>query len=277
MTTSEQIERELTSIISRYHDKVHSELQDRWNNWNIDLEKKEIKEVVCGILSRQVSIVINYSSSPNLWNGDMAPIILRCMADNYINLAWILKGPEERSRKFILHGLGQAKLAMEHRKKQLKNDGHDPEGDSFIRTTEMWINAQRHTFLTEVNLGSWSELNTRKMAEEAGCIDFYNLVYQPFSTASHNMWNHISRYNLIPSDNPLHMFLMKPIVVQHDPELEYLELGAKYLSKMFKLFDETFNHFSKDQSSFKLLSSELNRIFNELNKDDSSTTNTGRN
>lgn len=204
----------------------------------------------------------------------MAPIILRSLADNYINLAWILKNPEQRSRKFILHGLGQAKLSLEHRKKQLENDGYDPQNDPSIDATEKWINAQRYTFWTEVNLGSWSETNTRKMAEEAGCIDFYNHVYQPFSTAAHNMWNHISRYNLTYSENPLHMFLLKPIVIRFDPELEYLELGAKYLSKMLKLFDTTFNYTSKVQSSYELLRKELNRIESELRN---ATSNSGQN
>ncbi len=257
---NEQARLDITSAISIYIDNIYLELKDRWNNWDVDLTRKEIKEVVCGILSRQVAILTNYSSSPNLWNGDMAPIILRSLADNYINLAWILRNPEERSRKFILHGLGQAKLTLEHRKKQLENDGFDPKNDPIIDATEKWINTHRYTFWTEVNLGSWSEMNTRKMAEEAGCIDFYNHVYQPFSTASHNMWNHISRYNLTYSENPLHMFLLKPIVVRFDPELEYLELGAKYLSKMFKLFDTTFNFKPKVEPSFEHLRNELNRI-----------------
>jgi hypothetical protein len=58
---------------------------------------------------------------------DIAPIILRCMADNYINFSWIAQSPEDRSRKFILHGLGLEKLNLEQRKQQVAKEGIDPE------------------------------------------------------------------------------------------------------------------------------------------------------
>ena len=48
------------------------------------------------------------------------------MVDAYITLAWIFDDPLERSRKFLLYGLGQAKLSNEHRKAQLQADGIDP-------------------------------------------------------------------------------------------------------------------------------------------------------
>jgi hypothetical protein len=212
-------------------------------------------------------------TKPNFWNGDMAPIILRSLADNYINLAWILKSPDDRAGKFIRYGLGQAKLNLEHRKAQLEQDGMNSKHDVITQATEQWINAQRYTFWTEVNLGSWSEMSTRKMAEEADCLDFYNYVYQPFSAATHSSWNHISTYNLEYSDNPFHMFLLKPKVTRFDPELEYLELGAKYLSKMFKLFDSSFNYESSIPSSFALLSEEINRIETELSNAQSDRSN----
>lgn len=60
----EQARLDITSAISTYVDNIYLELQDRWNNWDIDLTKKEIKEVVCGILSRQVAILTNYATSP---------------------------------------------------------------------------------------------------------------------------------------------------------------------------------------------------------------------
>jgi hypothetical protein len=37
-----------------------------------------------------------------------------------------------------------------------------------------WLKSQRIPQLLEVNLGSWSGLTVRKMAEEAECLDFYN-------------------------------------------------------------------------------------------------------
>lgn len=265
MMSNEQAQLDITSAISKYVDVIYIELKERWNSWRIDLTKKEVHQVVGGIMSRQVAVMTNFASSPNFWNGDMAPAILRVLADNYINLAWILKDPEDRAGKFIKYGLGQAKLNLEHRKAQMEKDGMNAKDDILMQASERWINAQRLTFWTEVNLGSWSEMSTRKMAEEADCIDFYNYVYQPFSAATHSTWDHISRYNLEYSDNPLHMFLLKPKVTRFNPELEYLELGAKYLSKMFWLFDSTFNHKATIESSFSQLQNEITRIEQELN------------
>ncbi|MFT6867724.1 MAG: acyl carrier protein phosphodiesterase [Cyclobacteriaceae bacterium] len=256
---AQQANTNIKKAIKTYVDNIWLELRERWNQWPKDLTQKELHEVIGGIMSRQVAIMTNYSSNSSLWNNEMAPIILRSMVDNYINMAWIAMNPLERSQKFILHGLGQAKLQIEHRKKQLEQDGINSATDPMVEATESWINTQRYTFLTEVNLGSWSGLNTRTMAEEAGCIDLYNYVYQPFSTAAHNMWNHISRYNLIQSENPFHKFMLTPTLGVFDAELEYFELGAKYVDKLFHLFDTTFDHEPKIKSSYEIVADQIDK------------------
>ncbi len=43
-----------------------------------------------------------------------------------------------------------------------------------VQAGEAWVNAQRFEFLTEVNVGSWSEQPVRDMAEEAGGLDAGN-------------------------------------------------------------------------------------------------------
>jgi hypothetical protein len=246
----EQLRLDLTNLISNYLDNIYTELKLRWNQWEKDLTKKEQVEVVGGILSRQISLMTNFGSSLNMWNGDIAPTVLRPMCENYINLAWILKDLESRSQKFIKHGLGQAKLALEHRKKQLEADGIDTSEDMEIKFKENWLNNQRYTFLTEVNIGSWSGISVREMADEAECIDFYNYVYQPFSSSCHNTWEHISIYNLERSDNPLHKNIFTPVVHRIDPDIKYFILGAKYLDKCFKIVDETFKVEENIKSSY---------------------------
>jgi hypothetical protein len=252
----------ISTIIDSYIENIVEEQKYRWNNWEKKLDDKEIFDVIGGIISRQTALTINFVKSPNIWNGEIAPIFLRSMADNYINLAWILKSPKDRAKEFILHGLGQLKLNLEHRKKQIESDGKDIESDKLIEHEESFINSQRYTFLTEVNLGSWSGKSTRLMAEEADCLDFYNYVYQPFSSCVHSTWGHISRYNVEPSDNPLHRFLYKPIILDFDPDITYLDLAAKYLDKSFKTFDNKFHfRFDKDSSYSKLIS-DLDKIIN---------------
>lgn len=253
----------MTQIISEYIDRIFSELKERWNTWEKDINRKEEFEVIGGILSRQVAIMTNYASSPNLWNGDMAPIILRALVDNYINLAWICKEPSGRAQKFILHGLGQEKLNIEHFKSRIKKDGGKPNEDSIVQSLEDWINSQRYSFITEVNLGSWSGINTRSMATEAGCIDLYNYAYQPLSSSAHSMWNHISKFNLERSENPLHKGFFKPVVHKFDSEFTFFEMGARYLEKSFQLFDHTFNITIKIRSSYERAIEGINDVLNE--------------
>jgi hypothetical protein len=178
--------------------------------------------------------------TPAFWDVHIGPILLRVMIDNHITLAWILKDPAVRSKHFVLHGLGQAKLYLEHLKVE-NEDGSNPDLQQLIEAMERWINNQQYSFLTNVNLGSWSGLNTREMAEEADCLDLYRYAYLPFSSCIHNMWNHVGRLNVVQSGNPLHKYLLVPCDPEIEPELDLLINCAKYLQESFRIVDETFN------------------------------------
>lgn len=230
------------------------ELTQRWKNWELDLSEQEKFEVVGALLARQVSLATELTLSPNIWNQHIAPLILRSMVDNYINLAWILGDVLERSRKFILYGLGQEKLQLEHLKVQIEKEGDNPEENKFVEMKERWINAQRYTFLTEVIIGSWSGIDTRKMAEEADCIDDYNYFYQPLSSTAHNMWNHVGKINLRVCENPLHKFHLVPDVPELEPNLYFLVESSKLLAKTFDVFDEKTNNNQKPSSAKDYLS-----------------------
>jgi hypothetical protein len=251
----------ITKCVNNYVENVNKDLKIRWNNWEKDLIDNNIYEVIGGILSRQSSLAIQLATNVKMWNEDIAPIILRTMADNHINLAWILVNPKEHSKKFIIHGLGQLKLELEHSKNNLTeiND----EMKEFIEREEQFINSQKYTFLTEVNLGSWSGLTTRKMAEEADLLDFYNYVYQPFSNCIHSTWAHISKHNTIVSDNPLHRLLRQPMIIEFEPNISHLNLAGKYLDKSINAFDKVFKLDIKLESTFDKLLTELNELASE--------------
>lgn len=232
---------QIEQLIKTFVEQARLELKERWEKWVIDLSQSELHEVVGALLARQVTLARQMAECPQIWNGHIATIILRAMADVYISLAWVLKDPVDRSRKFILYGLGQAKLQLEHHKAQIGDREPIPEEKMLIEASEAWMNSQRFTFLTEVNVGSWSGIPTRQMAEEADCIDFYNYVYNPFSACTHSMWHHIARYNLWQCANPLHQYHQVP----EDPQLPMdpynLYLAAKYLQKTLSAFDEKFS------------------------------------
>lgn len=262
----------ISIIVDNYVRMVRMELSERWEKWPLDLVNREMYEVIGALLARQVTLATQLANALTIWNGHLAPIILRTMADIYIILAWIFGDPLERSRKFILYGLGQEKLEIEHMKVQLKAAGEDVDDHSLIKLREEWLNSQRFTFLTEVNIGSWSGIDTRKMAEEAGCLDFYRFAYNPFSAATHSMWHHVSRYNLVTCPNPLHGYHKIPIDPPIEIDIDFLYRAAEYVEKTFNLFDEKTKTKVDVPSAFNMFVQALKQ-FNEVDNLDSSTVN----
>ena len=247
-------------IIEAFVNRAREELAQRWSSWRVDLARNEVHEAIGALLARQVTLATQLAQAPSIWNGHVAPLVLRAMADVYITLAWILKDPDDRARKFILYGLGQEKLQLEHRKAQITDREPTPEDQLMIEASEAWINSQRFTFLTEVNLGSWSGLSTREMADQAGCLDFYNYVYVPFSACSHSMWHHVARYNLMLCSNPLHQYHRVPGEPEPGIDPDYLYLAAKYLQKAFATFDATLGIEFQGPSAFKQLCDALDQL-----------------
>lgn len=249
------------SLVGKYIGMVRDELHARWDSWPLDLEHREMHEVVGALLARQVTLVTQLARAPSIWNGHIAPVLLRTMADTNISLAWILDDPLERSRKFILYGLGQAKLEIEHKKAQLAAAGVvDVDNDPGVQQMEEWLNSQRHAFLTEVNVGSWSDKTTRQMAEEAACLDLYNYSYGPFSAATHSMWHHVDRYNLATCPNPLHRFHRVPIDAMAESDFMFVYLGAQLLQWAFEIFDRRTSVRCKAPSAFVELTEILSTL-----------------
>jgi len=119
-------------ILAEYEERLKQQLGECWRARPLDVAEREVGEVCAALLARQTRLGIEFARSPGTWNGHIAPVLLRSMVDLLINLKWVLEDPVDRSRKFILYGLGQAKLQIEHRKVQLEADGYDPDDDPVI-------------------------------------------------------------------------------------------------------------------------------------------------
>jgi hypothetical protein len=224
-------------LIEAYCARARAELDDRVEKWRLTFEAIDSHAVIGGLLARQVTLAVQIASCPRIWNAHVAPLLLRAMADLHITIDWVLQDPPDRSRKFIHYGLGQLKLELEHRRAELRTREPGAGELDMLEATEAWISGQRHTFLTAVNLGSWSGISVREMADQAGCLDFYNYVYTPFSACSHSMWHHVARLNLDQCRNPLHPRHYVPAVPELDLDPHYLYLAAKYLQKTLATFD----------------------------------------
>jgi hypothetical protein len=229
---------EIMSVMEAYAENVREGLDERWDKLPVELYDSETYETIGGLLARQATLSIELALTPMMWTGHIAPLVLRCMTDCHITLAWILNDPAERSKKYILYGLGQEKLQIEH----LKADGNqdDERIPAMIEMKESWLGSQRRDFLTEVNVGNWAGLDTRKMAQEADCEGLYKFAYVPFSGAAHNMWQHISMYNLKMCSNPLHKYHRVPTIREVDPEPDFVYRSAKYLNRSYRAVDDKF-------------------------------------
>jgi hypothetical protein len=223
---------------------------ERFNKIPKDLSKSENFEIICALLTRQVSIGKRLARNPDILDYHVGTILLRALIDNHITIAWILKDYEDRIRKYILYGLGQEKLYLEHLENVKDEDDDNKDVSKIIDANENWINGQRYSFLTEINVGSWSGLSTREMAEQADCSDLYKFAYTPFSASTHSMWNHVGKYNVTYSDNPLHKYCLIPHDYEMEPRVDILLNSAKYIHKSFSAFDEHFKITCETQSPY---------------------------
>jgi hypothetical protein len=254
----------LAPVLSDYIRLVREELREHWKGWPVDMAEKRVHEVVGALIARQVSLVTRLVQSPGIWNPHVGPLVLRVMVDNHINLAWMLAQPEDRTRKFVEHGLGQEKLILERRKNSIREVGGDPEVDEGIKTDEAWIDSQKFGFLTEVNIGGWAGLDTRKMAEEVGLLDMHRHDYTTLSCAVHNMWNHVGRYNVEKCLNPLHGFHFVPCdSTQYELDVNYPLGAASYMEGSFELLRDKTGVTSSVPSAFVYFEQALSKLEDE--------------
>ncbi len=227
-------------FINEYESFLKESFEELWSKVGIEYDKLEAYSVIGGLLSRQVTLSIQMARSPNILNGHSAPLFLRAMTDLHIALSWIMLDLVERSKKYILHGLGEEKLLMEHYKNELENE-EDEQIRQIVDLKSEWINSQKREFFVEVNLGNWAQLDYRRMSQESGCESLYKFAYKPFSHAAHNMWPHVSIYNCKTCENPLHRYHLIPELREAPIDLDFLYRSCKYVHRAFELFINKFN------------------------------------
>lgn len=230
----------IEGFITAFTHFAHRDFRSREDAWKLELGKVQERQVILSLMARQTTLAIEIVANPGVWNSNIAPILLRAMADVHITLVWIMKNAKLRVPLYVQDGLGAIKLEIAHRKSELKKNGteNDDEHNRYTTSLENWLELQQLEFLTEINFGSWSGKNTRAMAEEAGSIDFYNYVFQPFSSAVHSYWSHVGRINSEMCENPAHHFHFLPVIPSFAPDFHWCHLAGKYLAKTFSSYDD---------------------------------------
>ena len=242
-----------------FMDHLAAQVSSRWAAWAKGHENRHIHEVVGGLLARQATLATEFASNPSIWNAHSAPLFLRPMVENCIAIAWILKSPDERSKQFMAYGLGQENLLLEQVKADIRDTGANPEDDSEIERWEQWINGQRYTFLTEVNVGNWGP-NLRDKAKEVGLIELHRNDYAQWSGGTHSMWHHVVRYNVRSCTNPLHGYHQVPTISQLAPEPNLLLRAAEYVDVAIRCFDEATGTKVGDASAVEVLDREFQEM-----------------
>ncbi len=205
-----------------------------WEKFPVDIFESEFAEVIGALLARQCNLAVKVARNPALWDYHAGPLFLRSMTDVYITVAWILKDPLVRARQFIQYGLGQEKLHVERLKTAIDDEEPD-EADELrqgIKAREAWIDWQHYSFLQHVDVGSWSGISTRKMAEETECLDLYDFAYGGWSNATHSTWNHVGRFDVFPSSEPLHKHIWQPANLPHGLHEDVIIKATKYFDKL---------------------------------------------
>ena len=155
----------------------------------------------------------------------------------------MLQDLDERAKKYILHGLGEAKLMIEHYKAEIEANPGSENNKPMVELVERvgnWINSQRREFLVEVNLGHWAQLDYRTMAQESGNESLYKFAYRPFTQAAHNMWPHVSVYNLRHCNNALHRHHLIPELFQAPHDVDFMFRCCKCIHRTYELFVDRF-------------------------------------
>lgn len=235
---------ELETFVSDYVDYLKASFEELWSKVQIEADKLEAYSAIGALLSRQVTLSIQMAQSPGTWNAHSAPLFLRAMVDLQITLSWMLQDLEERAKKYILHGLGEAKLMTEHFKAEIAAHPDNPLNEmsqQFVDAATAWINAQRRDFFVEVNLGNWAQLDYRTMAQESGNESLYKFAYRPFTQAAHNMWPHVSVHNARRCENPLHRHHLIPELIDARYDPDFMFRSCKYVHRTYESLVDAFS------------------------------------
>lgn len=231
----------LQDLVQKFIRESNDELRELWNALPIEVPEKELYEVVGALLSRQSMLLRQLAYSTEFWNHDGGSLVLRCMVDTHITLAYICQEDSfQRALTFIDYGLGQERLHISKIKARVEADG-DKDGVQKLEAYEKHLDSEKYIHHTDVNLGSWMSKSIRSLAAEVGLGDYYDGTFPTLSAGTHGMWNHLLKFNCTTSDNPLHADLKIPKTEHPRPDVQVLMLAAGQVEMSFTLVRKRFS------------------------------------
>ena len=161
--------------------------------------------------------------------------LLRTLAETLITLSYLQeKNDQDLWLAWRNYGGGQAKLAFLKMVDLTEKPSHVDMGDlEALASEDIWIEFR------EINVGSWSGTDLRRMAEEAGVKDVYDSYYVWPSSFVHGQWGAVRDCIYTVCQNPLHRFHRIPRPPRRDLGdigLDALELANQILDLVEKAY-----------------------------------------
>ena len=178
-----------------------------------DLYDPDRFEVLTGLTARSLRISSSAIHSPAEWTLEHSSASIRALIETLITVTWLTarEDPVMYSR-FKDYGRGRLKLLKLHWEEFADSVDDVPAAvQGHIDDLDRMVNQDIDEEFQNIDLGgSFSGLDTRKMAIEVGLDREYRLGFAPSSSDAHGEWGHLDRYVLTRCVNPIHRWHRVP-------------------------------------------------------------------
>jgi len=170
-----------------------------------DLYANERQEVVSGLVARAGRDLIALLGAPDLWCLEHGAHIVRMLVETEIYLCWMEQEKPSIYRQFQEYGAGKAKLharILDEVPVEARTTGF---GEAIEELERLSHNHDVLDYRTVDTGDTFAEgKSIRKMAEEAGLLDFYRRAYPLPSGVAHSEWWSVEMHAMESCQNVLH-------------------------------------------------------------------------
>lgn len=217
----EQFQKDLEALQERVEPNLYDPVSD---------------EVRLGLAARQVRMLYRLVEDPNLWTDENAPHHLRSMVDARITTAWLLwKDDPDIYTRYKAYGQGKLKLLKLNFADAVEHNGFSRSNEEALQRLEAAVNEDvMEEFQPIFVTANFADRPIRKMAQDVGLKELYDLSYSPLSGESHGDWGSLISHDLRRCANPLHRYHRVASFRAHEQGLR-----LAYIYQAYNLMAET--------------------------------------
>lgn len=200
----------LDGEVARFADRVNelwSSFESAALSSDPDLYDTDRYEVLTGITARALRIASSAIHSPSQWTLEHSAASMRALVEALIILTWLTNREDpDMYERFKDYGRGRVKLLKLHWEEFADTLDEVPtEVAAQIEDLNRFVNQDIDEEFQSIDLGgTFSGIDTRKMAYEVGLEREYRLAFAPSSSDTHGEWGHLDRYVLTRCVNATH-------------------------------------------------------------------------